>query len=44
MQVNNTNKDKLILGERPAQGLDDTILTTGINTLLILHKQENDLC
>ena len=39
VHIDNKNKDILILGEGPTQGLDDTTL----NILLILHKQEKDL-
>ena len=41
--INNKNKDILIIGEGPTQGLDDTTLTenrfTTLNILLILHNQ-----
>ena len=38
VHINNTNKYNLILGEGPAQGLDDTTSTTEGNPLN-LHNQ-----
>ena len=38
VHINNKNKDNLILGEGPAQGLDDTTSTTEGNPLN-LHNQ-----
>ena len=37
-------KGILVLGEGPAQGLDDTTITTEVKTVLILQNQEKDLC
>ena len=41
--VNNKNKDVLILGEGPTQGLDDTTLTVGAIYPIVLHNQLKDL-
>ena len=43
MNVDNKNKDILILGQGPTQGLDDTTLTAEAIILLILHNQTKDL-
>ena len=43
VNIDNKNKDILILGEGPTKGLDDTTLTTEAKYLLILHNQEKDL-
>ena len=43
VHIDNKNKDILIIGEGPTQGLDDTILTAEAKILLILHNQEKDL-
>ena len=40
VQVDNENKDILILGKGPTQGLDDTTLMAELNILLILHNQK----
>ena len=40
--IDNKNKDILIFGEGPTQGLDDTTLKQKLNILLILHIKEND--
>ena len=42
VHIVNKNKDILIFDEGPAQGLDDTTLTTEA-ILLILHNQIKDL-
>ena len=39
VQVDNENKDILILGKWPTQGLDDTTLMAELDVLLILHNQ-----
>ena len=44
VHIDNKNKDILIIGERPTQGLDDTTLTSEAKYSLISHNQENDLC
>ena len=44
VDIDNKNKNILILGEGPTQGLDDTTLTAEvIYILIILHYQIKDL-
>ena len=43
VHIDNRNKDILIFGERPTQGLDDTTIIQKLNILLILHSQEKHL-
>ena len=43
VHIDNRNKDILIFGERPTQGLDDTTIIQKLNILLILHSQEKYL-
>ena len=43
VHIENKNKDILILGAGPTQGLDDTTLTAKLYILLILHNQIKDL-
>ena len=40
--IDNKNKDILIPGEGPTQGLDNTTLTAEENMLFILHSQEKN--
>ena len=40
VNIDNKNKDILILGEGPTKGLDDTTLTTEAKYLVILRNQE----
>ena len=42
VHIDNKNKDILILGEEPTQGLDDTTLIEA-KYPVILHNQEKDL-
>ena len=44
VHISNKNKDILILGEAPIQGLDDTTLTAEAKYPIVLHNQEKDLC
>ena len=41
--IDNKNKDILISGERPLQGLDDIYQQQKLNILSILHNQEKKL-
>ena len=41
--IDNKNKDILISGERPLQGLDDIHQQRKLNILSILHNQEKKL-
>ena len=41
--IDNKNKDILISGERPLQGLDDIHQQQKLNILSILHNQEKKL-
>ena len=41
--IDNKNKDILISGERPLQGLDDIHEQQKLNILSILHNQEKKL-
>ena len=43
VHIDNKRKEILILGEGPTQELDDTTLTAGVNIILILHNQIQDL-
>ena len=44
MHIDSINKNTLVLGEVPTQGLDIATKQQKLSILLILQDQENDLC